>query len=367
MADAPTYQDLFDAGRREVLVQPTRISNDVVDIAGSDANIIVASSAAQADEIAGYALALYQESFLGTAQGQALDRWINDRYQLPRQAAVPAVVLLRFDRGGTVGFTIPAGSIFSTDDGVDYSTIDDVVFAASQEGPLFVTANATQAGTIGNVPIAAVTTVQDTFDDDTLTVTNEEPAAGGADDESDDDYRARARDFFLSVRRGTKRAIETGARSVAGVQEATASEVLDPDTGNPFFRVQLLFSDLEGQGNLALGDRILLALDEFRGLGVPVSLIAGTPQLQSIVATGLLFEAGFSTTTVLNNARAAIVSAVNLLAPNETLRRAVILSALDTVDGLIVPDDALVEPAGDVVPNAGQVIRTQASLVNLSG
>lgn len=338
----------------------------MVDIEGSDANIIVASGAAQGDEVAAYALALYQESFLGTAQGQALDRWVNDRYQLPRQEATPAVVPLRFDRGGTVGFTIPANSLFSTEDGVDYSTIDDVVFAASQAGPLFVTANATQAGTGGNVPTGAISVVQDTFDDDTLTVTNEEPAAGGAEDEEDDAYRARARDFFLSARRGTRAAIEIGAQSVAGIQEATATEVLDPDTGSPFFRVQLLFSDLEGQGNQALGDLILLALDEFRGWGVPVTVVSATPQLQSVIATGLLFQAGFSTTTVLNNARAAVVAQINLLAPSETLRRAKILAALDTVDGLIIPDGALTEPAGDVVPNTGQVIRTQSELVSLN-
>ena len=366
MADSPTFQDIFDAGRREILVQPTRITDDVVDIDGSDANIIVGAGAAMADEVAAYALALYQESFLATSLDQALDRWVNDRYQLPRQDAVPAVANLQLARAGVVGFTVPTGSVFSTNSGVNFATIDDVVFAAGVVGPIFVTANAQDAGVVGNVPRDDIINVQDTFDDDTLSVTNPEPAAGGADSEQDDAYRARARSFFLSARRGTKTAIETGGESVAGVQQATAQEFLDPNTGSPFFRIQLLIADLEGQANLALAGQVQLALDEFRGFGVPVSVLAAQRQDVAIIASGLLFDAGFSTTTVLTNARNALVAVVNILAPGETLRSASLLGALTTVQGLIVPDGAITEPAGDVVPAIGRVLRSDVSRIALN-
>ena len=364
MADAPSFQDLFDAGRREILVQPTRITNDVVDIDGSDANIIVAVSAAMADEVAAYALGLYQGSNLGTAREERLDRWLNDRYQLPRRDAVPAVVQLRLAREGTVGFTIEAGSIFSTEAGVNFATIDDVVFNASNPGPLFVTARAQSSGEVGNVAAGTIVNVQDSFDDETLTVTNTEPAAGGEETEDDDTYRARGRSFFLSARRGTKTAIETGAETV--VREADAQEFLDPDTGLPIFRVQLQIADAEGQANAALAELVLQALDEFRGFGVPVSVLASQRQEVPVVLQGLQFRAGFSTTTVLNNARNAIIAEVNLLGPGETLLRGSIFAALKTVDGLIVPSTALVEPAGDVVPATGRTLRTSAELVSLN-
>lgn len=366
MADAPTFQDIFDAGRREILVQPTRITNDVVDIDGSDANIVVASGAAMGDEVTTYALALYQESFLATASGRALDRWINDRYQLPRQEAVPAVTNLQLERSNVVGFTIVAGSVFSTNTGVNFRTIDDVVFPPNISGPFFVTAVCQDAGLGGNVPAGSIVNVQDTFDDDTLTVTNPEPAAGGANAEEDDEYRARGRDFFLSARRGTKNALEIGARSVAGIQQATAQEFLDPDTGSPFFRVQLLISDISGQANVALAQQVIIALDEYRGFGVPVSVLAAQRQDVPLTILGLQFEAGFSTTTVLTAARNAIIAVINILGPGETLRRASLYAALESVDGLIVPDGAIVEPAGDVVPISGRVLRSTTSLIAMN-
>lgn len=365
MPDIPSFADSFDAARREILVQPTRITKDVVDIEGSDANIIVAGGASMSEETSAFALALYQESFLGTAKGEALDRWVMDRYQLPRQTAQPAVVTLELTRSNTVGFTVDTDSIFSTPDGVEFSTIDDVVFASGVLGPLTVTARALTAGTGGNVPTGTVTEVNGSFDDTTLAVTNTEPAAGGSVDEEDDDYRARARGFFLSARRGTKEAIEIGARAVAGVTEATAIEVLE-STGIPQFRVQLLISDENGQGNLALAQLVTLALDEFRGLGVPVLVSGAVPQFVIVEAQGLQFEAGANTTAVLNDARERVLARINVLAPGETLRLATILAALNDTDQLIVPDDALVQPAGDLIPNAGSVIRTRSDLIALN-
>jgi hypothetical protein len=61
-----------------------------------------------------------------------------------------------------------------------------------------------------------------------------------------------------------------------------------------------------------------------------------------------------------------LVAVVNILAPGEILRRASLDGALSTVQGLIVPDGAISEPAGDVVPDIGRVLRTQTSFIALN-
>ena len=59
----------------------------------------------------------------------------------------------------------------------------------------------------------------------------------------------------------------------------------------------------------------------------------------------------------------ATVAAVNALPPNATLTVALLFGAARSVPGVIVLDDAVQEPVGDLVPSAGQIIRTRFDLV----
>lgn len=368
MADVPSFNDLREAARSEALLKPTKFDPAIIDTEGSDVDVVISSNAAMGEEVAVYAQDAFNETHLSTATLDALDRWVFDRYRLVRQAAQAAVVTLTLTRtNNTPGVTVPEGSAFASGDGPIFRSINDVAFPDLSIGPLFVVAVAEETGSAGNVPIGAINEVASALEDQTIQVTNEEPAAGGADQETDEALRSRAQDFFLTARRGTREAIEFGATSTPGVQQATATEQLDPDSGQGTFRVQLTISDNDGQANAALAQAVVENLDEHRALGVPVHVASGTPQMVSIVASGLQFSAGANTTAVLALARQRVLATVNAGAPDETLRIASLLSALSGTPQLIVPDGALTEPAGDLVPAQGHVIRTTLDRITLSG
>lgn len=369
MANIPSSQDLFDAGYREVLVQPTSFNPVIALTEGSDVNLALNVSRAMAEECLRFGQAAFDETHLGTAAkvgGEVLARWLFDNFGLTTQDAQAAAVPLVFTRTGTTGFTYSAGSVVGTPGGITYAILNDLPFPAGVTGPLTVTGVCQITGPQGNVDAGTITEIISTSEDETLTVTNLEPAAGGTNEESDQDFTARGRDFFLNARRGTRRAIESGAVGTPGVSRATAIELLDPESAEPGFRGSLVISDDDGRSNQALADRVLLALAETRCLGVPVNVVAGVPQFVSISIDGLLFSAGANTATVIQQARAAILAAVNTLAPNQTLRRAQLFAALDGIDLLEVPAGAITEPAGDLVPASGFVIRTTGDRISIN-
>lgn len=370
MADAPTYDDLVLAGRQEILRKPTRFNPEIVDTDGSDVNVVVTTGASMSDEAAGFSAQALNELSLSTAAkvgGEVLDRFLWDRYQLVRFGAQQAVVPLVFSRtDASVASSIDAGTIVATEDGQTFETVNDVVFAVGQIGPFTVTATNQTTGTLGNSEAGAINTIISNLADTTISVTNLEPAAGGDDEETDEAFADRGRDFFVNARRGTRRAIRTGCLSTPGVAQATVVEDLTPD-GDPTFRVQAIVSDTNGQANAALATNVRDRLEEFRALGVPVRVFAGTPQYVDLVIEGITFAAGANTTTLIDQLRAAVVTAVNQLDPGQTLERATIIAALKSVRDVFVPDTAVVAPAGDLVPTGSGTIRTTSARVSING
>lgn len=367
MSAGLTARDLFLAGRREAVLGPTRFDRAIIDTDGSDVNVVLNASAVMGEEVMRFCVNRQNALSISTARGEDLDRRVHDLYQLLRQQASSAVATLRFDKSSDQGLTILAGSRFGTDSGVTFRTLVDVAFPTNGHGPYYAVATCERAGTEGSVGIGLITRILTPLGDQTITVTNPEAAAGGGVAWSDDEFRAIARDFFITARRGTREAIEFGALQAEGVSEATATEDLDATTGSPNGRVQLYIADQVGQANTALSDLVLEQLAEYRGAGVPVSVIPSVPQYINLVATGLQFEAGANTGQVLNTAALALLATVNALAPGETLRRADLLGVLSRIEFLIVPDGALTEPLGDVVPSVGSVLRTTRDRIILNG
>jgi len=368
MADAPTERDLFLAGRQEAILSPTRFDKAIIDTVGSDINIVFRVASAMGGELSRFLQVAVNELNLSTANGEALDRWVFDRYQLTRKEATAAVATLTLSRTNTTpGFTIPAGSVFGTATGINFVTTTDVAFADGQIGPLSVLAIAEQTGVAGDVEPATITQVVSALEDPSVEVTNAEAASGGNERETDDQLRDRARDFFTNARRGTRSAIEFGALDVARVTQATAAETFEETTGLPGYRVTLNISDSDGQANEALAEEVEESLDEYRALGVPVLVVPAVPQYVNISAAGLLFEAGANTSNVIQEATNRLLALVNGIAPGDTLRRADVLSALAGTSQLIVPAGALSEPAGDLVPSTGTVIRTTRDRISLTG
>lgn len=371
MPDLPTRQDFFNIGADEVLnraqARPAnqRISPSEVFTEGSDINIVIASSSAMADESTKYLADGLGELFLDSAEDEALDRLVADRYspELRRKQASPSVVTLSFSRtqGTFPAETFDTGRVFRTDSGVEFALTAAVAFPTGARGPITGLAQATIAGISGNVGANTITTFAEPPADVNMQVTNPQAAAGGDSRETDARLRARAKDYFRTARRGILAAIEFGALTVAGVRQAVAIEELDAQ-GLQTGRVYLYIADANGQANNALVQAVLGALLEFRGCGVIVTVIGTLPVFVPI-QYNLRFAAGVDSTLAFAQVRSATIAAVNSLLPNQTLQVSLLFSVARSVPGVIVLDDAVVVPVGDLVPAPGTVIRTRPDLV----
>lgn len=343
----------------------SRITPEQVWTPGSDINLIGAGASAMGEEVARAAARDVSDLTLDGARGDALDRVIADRYSpyLYRKTATPSYVELQFSRPTAAhgAITLTTGTICRTTAGVEFETLADVAFGALDVGPILVNARAVEAGTTGNVATNTITAFRMPPADNSILVTNPEPAAGGDFTESDESLRSRARAFYGAARRGILAAIEFGAKTVAGVRQAYAEEILD-SLGIQTGFIALYIADANGQSNRVLNQLVADALLEYRGGGVVADIYGAVPTFQSI-QLALSYETGTDTLAAFNLVRQAVVARVNSLAPSQTLEVSLITEAARSVDGVIVADNAVVVPVGDVVPTPGQIIRTRKDLV----
>ena len=361
-ADFPSRLDLQSLARNYVLTRATKIDPAQVDIAGSDVNLFVGIAS-----VVGYQLVLslmqaINSLLLDGAYDEDLDRYAFDRYGLTRKGASPALGAIRFFRGSTTAGagSVPYNTTLLTLNGIEYVTLTSATFGV---GDLSATANvrATQAGKTSQVGANMIRQIgQPTLLwDSSLQVTNDLPTAGGEEAEDDDTFRERIRDFWNTTRRGTLSAIAFGARTVAGVVSAQTEEVMTAEP-RPARVVLLRCADSSGSSSAALGASILSALDEYRAAGIAVINTATSPQLIDIVLK-LTFAGNVNTTLLTENIRAAVVEYVNSLGVGETLLRADLFAVLKrfTSAGLIVKQDSIVAPVGDLVPDIGKTLRTR--------
>lgn len=366
--DFPSRLDLLSIARLYVLSRATKIDPAQVDIEGSDVNLFVGISSVVGYQIV---LALAQSVnslLLDGAFDEDLDRYAFDRYQLTRKGAAAArgqVDLFRASLAGGAGF-VSIGTPLLTLNGVEYVTSSTGVFSATTS-KITVEVRASQAGKISQVGANQIRQFvsPSTLFDPTLQVNNPAATAGGEDPESDELFRERIRSFWLTARRGTASAIEFGAKTVDGITSAQAKEVMTADP-KPARVVLLRVADSSGVASAALAHAALVALDEYRACGIAVVPEIGTPQLVS-VALKLTFAGNVDTVTLADNIRAAVVEYVNSLGVGETLYRSELYSVLTRFKsaGLLVSQDTILAPTGDIVPSAGKTIRTTAAQVTV--
>jgi len=370
--DYPTRAELFQVGADAVLVRAEarppgrRLTPAEIYTEGSDINLVLNGASSMAHEVLFQSQRRIKALLVDGAEGEDLDRLVADRWSptLVRKQASPAVVPLTFTRsaGPLLGGTMVVGSRFKTDTGLEFELTAAVSISAGSNGPTTGNARAVTTGTGTNVAANTITLPSSPLFDPDLQVTNLVGAAGGDDIESDGRLRGRAHQFYLAVRRGTVPAITFGCLTVAGVRSATVIEGLDP-FGYPDGTVTAYIADANGNSNAALEAAVVTALYEWRGGGVPVPVVGATPVYQAI-ALRLRFVAGIDTGIAFDRARLAVVAAVNQIGPQRTLAVSLITEACRRVPGVIVLDDAVQTPAGDVVPATGQIIRTTLALVS---
>jgi uncharacterized phage protein gp47/JayE len=367
VATLPDYDDFRQAAITEALAGPTTLTREIMEADGSEVGTAINIGAAMGEESAVYAQATLNETRLSTAPSQgrdALEQWVASNYGFTVPGPLSAIVTLVWTRDpSATPVTLEAGTVVSTSTGDVFELEEDLVI--NGPGPAEVVAVA-QATGLGTNVAANTLTIPQVLPDPTLTVTNPEQAAGGSDGLSDDELQALAQGFFQAARRGTKTAILEGTLLTPGVAQASAFELLT-STGCPDGRGQVIIAGPNSQANTALANRVVLELEEWRGLGVPIIVIAGQPTYIDIVVTGLQFVAGVNSSVVLGTARRALVAAVNRLEPGKPLRQSLLQATLEGIAGLIVPAGSISSPAGDIIPSSNiEVLRTTLDRVSLN-
>lgn len=368
-ADFPTRLDLYSLARQYVLTRASKIDPAQVDVEGSDINLFAGITSVVGYQVVLGLLQNINALLLDGAYDEDLDRYGIDRYQLPRKGAAAAVGTVRIYRTSVAGGagSVPSNTSLKTLNGIEYITTSACSLGALD---LSTTAQvrAVQAGKVSQVGANQIRAfaVPGLLFDQTLQVNNDDPTAGGEDTEDDDDYRERIRDFWQTAQRATLAAIEFGARTVPGVVSAQAQEALTSDP-RPARVVNLYISDSSGVASAALGATVQAALDEYRAAGISVVIANSIPQIVD-VRLHLTFAANTDTTVLTQVIRANIVEFINSLGVGETLYRAALFSVLQRFsgNGLIVSQDTVVVPTGDLAPATGQTLRTRLDNVTVA-
>jgi len=362
--DYASRLDLYAIGRDYVIQRARRLYPAQVDVAGTDVNVFTGSMSEVAFALILQLAYATNRLLLDNAEGDDLDRYAWDRYQIVRKGAASAKGVIRVFRAsaGPLG-DIPIGTKLVSLTNVEYVTTSTIHF---EPGDTSRTGNvtATTAGAATKVGANALRRFVDTVFDSNLEVTNDIATAGGEDAEDDEIFRDRIRTFWLAARRGVLSAIEFGAKTVPGIFSAQAVEVISPLTAAPARVVVLYVSDGSGNSNAALAAVVQAALSDWRAAGIQVIVSSSTPQIVNIILA-LTFLADVDTQSLRDNVVAAVVEFVNNLPVNSTLFRAQLFAMLQrfVADGLVVTHDTIVAPTGDLVPDQGKTLRTFISNV----
>lgn len=380
MADLPTRQELFRRWRAGALAVPgTQLSALKIDEDGSDANLLAASDTAVGEELVNRMARALAGCFEDTSTNEQLDRVIFDRKGLPRKPAAPAVGKVQLTRataaagggvivGGLPGSGPPDPTRIRTNQGIIYLITQNAVFGALDLGPIEVDIQAEQAGLAFEVGDTQSWNFVDVPFDPTIQIANAAETAGAANEETDDEFKARAKDFFRTVRRGTQGAIEFGLLSTPGIASVSVIETINPENGYPVCINQAFILDALGQANETLAARGLLSLLEFRAMGIPVVIIPGTPNFINIRFSGTEFDTAVVTDTAqaADDVRTQIIAALNNNRPGARQFRSAIIAAGRQVPGFVFEPENLIEPAATLIPATPDItFRTRRELIEI--
>lgn len=379
MLDLPSRLDLYGIGRTHVIARARRIDPSIVDVEGSDANLFVGSTSFLAHAVVRQVAAQFSAHTFAGAEDEDLDRLILDRTGglVPRKGAAAARVPLDLSRATATagGGAVPVGTKVVANGGIEYRLTTQAIFGATdlKAGCDAVAVQAGKDQQVGRNQIRRFANAGQLFDP-SLQVNNSEPAAGGEPREGDDAYRERGRDFFRAISRGTLPAIEFGARRVDGVSSAQAQEAYgqivsggsfrSPPVAQPARVVTLYVADSSGVANSVLARFVQQSLLEWRAGGIQVAVFLGLPTLVS-VRLRLRFSVGVDTAALAELVRSATIEYVNSLGVGQALERGALTALLLRYrsSGLLSGQEAIVEPAGDLVPDPGMTLRTTQALV----
>jgi uncharacterized phage protein gp47/JayE len=355
---APSFDELEQIGQAEAVVHRPDLQFNEGDVS----EMLMKSAAAMADKCIDFAAQSFKATYLDGAEGADLTLLASDHYGIARFDSVEAIGSVSFSRPtATAGAgTITAGTTIATvidADGNEYRFTTDaaVSFGGAELGPKTVNVTASVGGRASNASAGEVTRIIDSIFDTTIVVTNPASMAGGTEEESDESLRQRVRSFFATLRRGTKEALEFGAKQVPGVTVAYASE----QTGY----VNVYISDSSGNSNAQLISDVDTELENWRCYGIPVFVYGGTPLVQNIDYT-ITTKTGVDPEILEPLIEDAIESLFEKLTLGETIYPARLISAIIAVDVDNITNVVINTPsaaptvAGNQLLQVGTITRT---------
>lgn len=358
MPIAPSAEDYLGIGLSAMPLARPRLLLDTGDISEQT----IAAAAAMADAVTQFAANALRETFLDGVEGDKLDERVQDRWNLPRQAAASSVVEVTFNRATAAAGagTISAGTRLATPTDSEggrqeFITLAAVSYGALETGNKLVNAAAVAAGQSGNADAGTITSIQDTLFDSTITVNNVTRAAGGSDEETDTEYRARARAYPQTLAKGTLAALEFGAGQVPGVRTATAVE---DDAGV----VTVYIADASGGSNAPLVALVAAELENWRAAGSLVLVTGGVTQTVDVTVSLKVAEG--QATDYTSQIQEIITAEILLLGAGAILYISRLESACISVDRNNILDAVVSVPADNVTPdNSFNLLRAGAITV----
>lgn len=229
-----------------------------------------------------------RQMFPHTATGESLDYHAQQRGLTRRKGhKATGMVVFRLEMPLEYSFTVPVGTICSTDDGA-------LRFVTTQEGRIeqgstmaWVRCEAEDSGDIYNVAHGAVTTIV-TYLSVGIRLNNSSGFSGGTEDEDDESLRQRLADSYRNTPNGANAAFYRDlAESVEGIQSANVYR----DENNPGYVLVVL----GGRGAAVSTDtcqQVLALLEQYAPLGI--SLVVVSTGLQPInISVTITVQSGF--------------------------------------------------------------------------
>lgn len=173
---------------------------------------------------------VYNSGFVSKSEGVQLDR-LGSNFGISREPAAEAVTTLFFT--GEPGFVIEEQTQYTTESGIYFELIEDVVIG--DDGTGTGAAVSLSKGVINNVAANTITEQAETLEG-VYSVNNPEAASGGTDEESDPEFRARIKKSVEGSSASTNGGIISALLAVSGVRSANivANNTMQTDAdGNP--------------------------------------------------------------------------------------------------------------------------------------
>lgn len=356
---APSFNDLLSQYEAEAQLERPSLVFREGDLATAQEH----GAGAMADASIRYSAQWFKQTFIDGAEGDVLTALVDDHLNLQRQEATESSVDVTFTRTGNAAGTTPSGftvatAVDASGATVAFTTNTSITWGASDHGPHTVTCTCTVLGSVGDVAAGSVTRIVDApLPDNTIACTNALVGGGGNDQESDDQLRLRARNFWLTLRRGTLSALEEGALQVASVRVAKATE--DLSTGI----VTLVVGDSNGNSTTQMISDTEAAIEDWRAAGTNV-VVLGATQLTVNLQGVLTFRdgSGGSSTVYGPLVIAAITARLAKLKQGERLyvdaiKAAGIAVDPDVIEALTLTDVVTGLPQADIIPTSTQTPR----------